>query len=148
LRTEELAMEMFVHALVAVDPSEADGESSLSLARQVLDAGGLVTVVVFRSGDEGAPLRSFAAVEEVTLIKASEIYLGQVAERLASGRVTTTSLEGDDLAADLLTTIAEVGASVVVIPATVAGRHVAAVGRLVGEVTVPVVITPGSRAAE
>ena len=135
-------MEQFNHLLVVVDPSSADGEGSVSLARQALDAGGTVTVLTLLSGDEAAPLRAFSEVEEVSLIDASEIYLRQVAERIGPEGVVTTSVPGHDPAADLLEAVEESEATAIVIPASIAGRHAGAMRRLAEEATVPVIIAP------
>jgi hypothetical protein len=140
-------MEDFNHLLVVVDPSSVHGEGSLSLARQALDSGGAVTVLVLLSGDEAAALRAFASAENVGLIAASKIYLRQIAERIGPEGVQTTSVLGEDPAGDLLSAIHDTGASALVIPASIAGRHVRALRRLTAEATVPVIIAPAGYAA-
>lgn len=133
------------HLLVVVDPTTSDGEAGLAEAEAVLVSGGAVTLLTFLTGSPA--LRAFAQGEEVSIGEAGDIYLAQVAERLAAPSVGALSSLGADVAAELLGIVAGGGFSRVVVPASVAVRLPAAVADLASRAPIPVTITAGRTSA-
>ena len=72
--------------IVAVVGSTRDEDSTLDLARHVVDRGGRATVVVLVNGTTTSDIRKFAEAENLTFPDAREIYLERLS-RIYSSRV-------------------------------------------------------------
>ena len=71
------------HIVAVVEP-DRDGETTLDIARDVVDRGGRATVVVIMTNKAMKGVRDFAASENLTVPDASEIYLDRLAEAYAN----------------------------------------------------------------
>lgn len=79
--------------VVAVFEPTLDGETTIDLARQVVDRGGRATVVVLLTRDTLNEIAGFAEVEGMTFPDAREIYSARLAESystLFGGETTNT----------------------------------------------------------
>ncbi len=72
--------------IVAVVDSTHEEDSTLNLARQVVDRGGRATVVVLVNGTTTSDIRRFAEAENLTVPDARAIYLERLS-RMYSSRV-------------------------------------------------------------
>lgn len=131
----------FDRLLVVLDPSSKDGERGAELASTLIGDDGYLQLAVAMSGPEAWALQAFAESENISTKEAASIYLHQATERLGSSRVATTTLDGADLATELVRAAEAAGAGAVVLPAIVAARVMAS-KRSWADVPFPIVVVP------
>jgi hypothetical protein len=112
----------FDRLLVLLDPSSPEGDSGAKLARLLVGPEGHIHLVVALSGPEAGSLRDFADAESMTVKDVAGIYLRQTILRIGSGGVTSTLVDGTDLAADLVDAIDSSASDGIVIPAAMVDR--------------------------
>ncbi|MBT8199909.1 MAG: hypothetical protein KJO36_05270, partial [Acidimicrobiia bacterium] len=115
----------FDRLFVLLDPSSKDGEDGAALALTLMGEDGHMQLAVAMSGPEAWALDAFAESEAISTKEAAGIYLDQAAARLGGNRVDTTTIEGIDLANELVHAAEEADAGVVVLPAILAARVMA-----------------------
>ena len=134
--------------LIVIDPSSPHGESGLHLLTPDEQA---VTLMVTLGGRSAAPLRDFAAAEEIDVSMAGLIYLDQVACRLSAqtADIDTISTHGSDAVGEIFHLLQRQPVSRVILPASLPGLESTDLSRLVRMCPVPVVVAPGrARAPE
>jgi hypothetical protein len=128
---------------VLVDPTSADGETSLDLLDPSDDH---VSLVVLLSGRSSSALREFASTEGIDTASAGWIYLDQVVERLDGGdrTVETIVATGPDPALELADLVSLNETRRVVLPSSLARVDPDSFQRLVDRI--PNVVVSGGRA--
>ncbi len=141
-------MNASIHALVALDPSSDWGEAALEFATRP-DGGGAqkVSLFVALTGVTAHALREYATAEGTSIAEAGEVYLEQVADRLAARNIAADGITavGNDVAAELVAAARATGAALICVPA--GGRIVAprAVERLAEAAGIPLAVVPIGR---
>jgi len=136
----------FERLLVVLDPSSREGDAGAKLARSLVGLEGHIHLAVALSGPESAALQDYAAAESMTVKDAAEIYLRQTKERLGSQGVTSTLLDGTDLAADLVDAVESSNSGGAVMPEAMVER--AQSDRATwGAISFPVLVVPTFRVA-
>lgn len=122
---------------VLVDPTSADGETSLDALDPTDDH---VSLVVLISGRSSSALRQFAEIEGIDPASAASMYLDQVAERIAGvGRVVEAIVAtGPDPALELADLVALNDTRRVILPSSLQRVDADACRRLID--AVPVVV--------
>jgi hypothetical protein len=136
----------FDRLLVLLDPSSRNGDSGAKLARSLVGRDGSITLAVALSGPEAAALVAYATAESITVKEAAEIYLRQTIATIGSEGVSSTLVDGTDLATDLVGAVEASTSGGAVIPAAMADR--ARLDRPAWEsIGFPVIIVPMYRIA-
>lgn len=135
----------FERLLVLLDPSSEDGETGAVLASTMVGQAGHVELAVAMNGPETWALKAYAESEEISLKEAAWIYLDQAALRLGGKSVGTTTVEGLDLAPELVQAAEAAGAEALVLPALMAARVMASKQSWAG-LALPVVVAPAQAA--
>lgn len=131
--------------VVVLDPSSSEGDTTAQVASALVGEEGELQLVVPLSGPEALSLHDYAESEGVSIKEAAGIYLAQVSERLGRHGLTSTLIDGTDLAADLIEAVEQADAQGVVAPAELAARTMATKRRWAA-LPFPVVVVP-ARAA-
>jgi hypothetical protein len=122
---KETEMKNQEHIVAVVDPT-VDEDTTLDLAQEVVDRGGLVTVMVLASRDTVAGMAAFANSEDLTVPDGAEIYLERLAMQYTerfNGQAAATILTGADASRSVFATAARNAATVVAMPQRLAGRR-------------------------
>lgn len=146
MKDRSVADPAFDRLLVVLDPSSKDGERGAELASTLIGDDGYLELAVAMSGPEAWALEAFAESEAISTKEAAGIYLDQAAERLGGIRVDTTTIEGADLASELVRAAEAADASVVVLPAIMAARVMAS-KQSWADVPFPIIVVPRTTAA-
>lgn len=126
--------------LVVLDPTAPGGEAALD----VIELGDRVALYLALHGPSAAALREFAAVEEISLTEASEIYAEQVTQRLADAghtAVTTYIADGGAPVEELLDAIEATGSNRVAVPADTNSFTQGELGQVRARTTAQVLVT-------
>lgn len=130
------------HIVAVVDPS-VDGDTTLDLAREVVDRGGRATVMVLASRDTIAGMTAFANAEDLTFPDAKEIYLERLAlqyQERFNGREAPTILTGVGSSRFVFARAAQEAASVVAVPQRLTKKR--GWRKSVAKSPVPVLVAP------
>lgn len=140
MRTQE-------HIVAVVEPTR-DGESTIDLAKQVVDRGGRATVVVLVTRDTVAHIAAFAEAEELTYPDAKEIYVERIADvyssRFGNHEAATIVTSRPDASQVVFDTVASAAATTVAMPQRLATRR--GWRASVSSSLVPVLIVPPTAA--
>lgn len=129
------------HVLVLLDPGAPEGEQGLATADELVAAGGHLTLAVAISGPEAWALEDLARSEGVSVAAAAEIFLERACARSRTAQLSTTSLLGYDLFAELTVLVSELALSAMVVPGPMAVRALTT-KRHWARLPVPVVLVP------
>jgi hypothetical protein len=112
--------------IVAVVDSTHEEDSTLDLARQVVDRGGRATVVVLVNGTTTNDIRRFAEAENLTFPDAHEIYLERLSRIYSSrvGGLDTSAIiaEGDYSGRSVFASAEKAGPTTIAVPQSLAHR--------------------------
>ncbi len=100
---KDIEMNPQEHVVAVVEPT-LDGETTINLARQVLDRGGRATVVVLLTRETLNEIAGFAEAEHMTFPDAREVYRERLAESYSDvfGGETTNTIFTENLRANRL----------------------------------------------
>ncbi len=126
--------------LILIDPSSPAGEDGLRL----IEPGEReITLLLLLDDPSAGSLEAFARSERIGIGEAADIYLQQVADRIPAGcAVASVSTNGHDAVREILLTMADHGATRVVVPSSLPGLGGDAIRHLVSRSTAPVVVAP------
>ncbi|MGI8575275.1 MAG: universal stress protein [Egibacteraceae bacterium] len=135
------------HILVLLDASTLD-ESAVRSARELVNPGGRVTLLLTRSPSEPGPLGDFAASENLSVPDAAEIYVQRTVRRLRAEGVVAepVSVPGGRTAAGVVWNAQRRGVTLILLAAEdrprrkLFGRGLAQ--QLVAASPVPVLVAP------
>jgi hypothetical protein len=127
--------------IVLIDPSAADGEAAIDLLK---DQDSAVAVVVPIAGAPASSLREYAEAEEIDFGLATDLYLGQLAERMESANrsVDIFPTEGLDVVAGLVSFARGYSVDRILVPGSMSRQRGFSVDRLVSETSVPILVAP------
>jgi MinD superfamily P-loop ATPase len=136
------------HIVAVVEPTR-DGESTLDVARQVVERGGRATVVVLVTRKTMSDVRAFAESESLTVPDASEIYFERLAEsyssRVGSPDTSTVVTESASSSRVVFETASSVRPTSIAMPQRLVNRR--AWRASVARAQVPVLVAPSTAVA-